>query len=449
LALELEAELIGTARLVLETRGIALERLAARSEAIGDDPSPAERLLLAHMAAETFPTTRPAEEAAALAERALAGDRLLREQGGESPILQYAIHALALADRLDVPIALLTRGLEDAQRRGVALGYVRILSVRADFYHRAGRLADCVADARLGLEVMEGEPSDVDARLLMVSLCHGLVDAGDATGAAEALREHGLAETATEDYFDNLLAFARARVRLALGDTEAAVAELLACGARQEAWGALNPAMIPWRSTAAPALVRLGRVEEACALAAEELERARAVGAPRALGMALRAVALLADRETQIALLEEAGELLADSPARLEHARVLADLGGALRRAGRRAEARERLEVALDMAHRCGAGELEQHARDELLAAGSRPRRIGLTGAESLTPSERRVAEMTAGGLSNRDVAQALFVTVKTVEMHLGRAYRKLGIRARGDLRAALAPDASERLPSR
>jgi DNA-binding CsgD family transcriptional regulator len=272
----------------------------------------------------------------------------------------------------------------------------------------------------------------------MMSLCHGLVDRGEPEGAAEALDRHDLAETAAGDYFDNLLAFARGRVKLALGQADAAVDELLACGARQEAWGALNPAMIPWRSTVAPALALTGRTDEARSLAAEEVERARSVGARRALGMALRAAGMLEERDEQIRVLEEAAAILADSPARLEQARALSDLGGALRRAGRRADARERLDLALDLAHHCGAAGLAEQARAELLAAGSRPRRTGLTGSAALTPSERRVAEVAARGLSNREIAQALFVTVKTVEMHLGRAYRKLDIRSRAELADAL-----------
>jgi DNA-binding CsgD family transcriptional regulator len=128
------------------------------------------------------------------------------------------------------------------------------------------------------------------------------------------------------------------------------------------------------------------------------------------------------------------------APARLEYARAVADLGAALRRAGHRAESREVLRVALDLAHTCGAITLTERARTELVAAGGRPRRLVLSGLDSLTPSERRVAQLAAGGLSNRDIAQNLFITTRTVEGHLTHAYQKLAITSREQLSAALTP---------
>ena len=131
-------------------------------------------------------------------------------------------------------------------------------------------------------------------------------------------------------------------------------------------------------------------------------------------------------------------EQLARSPARLEHARALTDLGAALRRANRRAEARKWLQDGLDLARRCGAGALAERARTEMRAAGGPSSEPEGTGVEQLTVSERRVAKLAADGLSNPEIAQALFVTRKTVETHLGRAYRKLGISGRGELANAL-----------
>ena len=136
--------------------------------------------------------------------------------------------------------------------------------------------------------------------------------------------------------------------------------------------------------------------------------------------------------------LREAAELAAASGARLEHARGLVELGAALRRANQRTAAREPLRTGLDLAYRCGAARLAQRARAELLAAGARPRRGALTGLEALTVSERRVAELAATGMSNPEIAQALFVTLNTVEGHLRHAYQKLSIGSRGQLPAAL-----------
>ncbi len=183
----------------------------------------------------------------------------------------------------------------------------------------------------------------------------------------------------------------------------------------------------------------MGEQDEARRLAAEELELARTWGAPRALGAALRAAGLVAGGKNGLTLLEEAVEVLADSPARLEHAKARTELGAALRRANRRAEAREQLRQALELATHCGAAPLAARAETELLATGARPRRISLSGVESLTPSERRVAVLAAEGPTNREIAQALFVTTRTVEVHLTSSYRKLNISSRSQLAAALA----------
>ena len=122
----------------------------------------------------------------------------------------------------------------------------------------------------------------------------------------------------------------------------------------------------------------------------------------------------------------------------------MTDLGAALRRAGHRAESREMLRSALDLANRCGALALTERARTELIAAGGRPRRLVLSGLDSLTPGERRVAQLAAAGLSNRDIAQNLFITARTVEGHLTHAYHKLDITSREQLPAALAASGGE-----
>jgi DNA-binding CsgD family transcriptional regulator len=217
---------------------------------------------------------------------------------------------------------------------------------------------------------------------------------------------------------------------------------MLDTGRRFESVGSRNPAFIAWRSPAALALHRLGEQGEARRLAGEELELARAWGAPRALGAALRAAGLIEGGEHGLTLLEEAVQALDGSPAKLEQAKARAELGAALRRANRRSQAREQLRHAVELATTCGATELAARAERELLATGARPRRVALSGVDSLTPSERRVAELAAEGPTNREIAQALFVTQRTVEVHLTSIYRKLAISSRSQLAAALAEPA-------
>jgi DNA-binding NarL/FixJ family response regulator len=139
-----------------------------------------------------------------------------------------------------------------------------------------------------------------------------------------------------------------------------------------------------------------------------------------------------------IARLREALAALGTSAVSVQRARAHAALGAALRRAGREVEARDPLRVAVDLAHRCGATALEEQALAELRASGARPRRRLITGAGALTDSERRVSELAARGRLNREIAEALVLTVATVEYHLRNAYRKLGIPSRTGLGEAL-----------
>jgi len=181
-------------------------------------------------------------------------------------------------------------------------------------------------------------------------------------------------------------------------------------------------------------------------LAAEQLALARKVGTPATLGVALRAHGAAADaahpgQHPAGKSLAEAVGLLETTPARYELALALAELGSFLRRSGRRADARGPLRRALDLAQRTGAAPLAERARRELLAAGARPRRTALTGPDALTSAERRVAGLAADGLSNRQIAQHLFITQPTVETHLRHAFQKLGIASRADLPGHLASE--------
>jgi DNA-binding CsgD family transcriptional regulator len=177
---------------------------------------------------------------------------------------------------------------------------------------------------------------------------------------------------------------------------------------------------------------------EARELADEELVLARRFGAAPALGVALRGRALVETGTLRRTLLTESAVVLEQSPARLEYARTLTELGAAERRAGKRTAAREPLRRAADIASACGARALAKRALEELVAAGARPRRVPLSGPESLTPSERRVTALAAGGASNREIARALVITTKTVETHLGHVFKKLDVSSRADLAGAL-----------
>ncbi|MFD9467421.1 LuxR C-terminal-related transcriptional regulator [Streptomyces sp. NPDC060027] len=236
---------------------------------------------------------------------------------------------------------------------------------------------------------------------------------------------------------------ALARLQRIRGRYEDCLATARKSGEICRALGFHNPGISAWRDDAALALHALGKTEEARAMVADELTMARHWNAPGFLGRSLRVSGLVAEDGDRLRFLWESQTILDSSLARLEHAKTLTALGAELRRHGSRTEARPLLRQALDLATQCNATPLMEVARTELAAAGGRPRRDALTGPAALTPSEHRIAELAATGATNRQIAQQLYVTPKTVEVHLSAAYRKLGITTRTQLTSALAPGPS------
>lgn len=176
-----------------------------------------------------------------------------------------------------------------------------------------------------------------------------------------------------------------ALLNLAQGNLEEAVDDLLVLGADLEDFGFLNPAAIPWRQEVVPALATLDRTGEAEAIVASAEELARAFGAPHVIGTVLRARGLIEPRERQIETLRSSVELLEEYGPPHELARSVFELGAALRRNRQRSESREPLRRAMELAHRAGAGGIETRAREELAAAGSRPRtKLEITSREEL-----------------------------------------------------------------
>jgi DNA-binding CsgD family transcriptional regulator len=229
------------------------------------------------------------------------------------------------------------------------------------------------------------------------------------------------------------LRYARGRLRLARHDAPGALDDLMAVGGELARDAIEGPALIPWRSAAA-----LAQAPDAEALAAEEHALAARFGAPRALGRALRVLAVVGSTPLRTERCRAAVAVLSPCEARLEYAHALCDLGASLRRERARRAAREPLREALDLAVRCGAAALARRAHEELVASGARPRRLAQSGRDALTPAELRVARLAARGLANREIARSLVLTVKTVETELSHVYAKLDIRSRRELAGAL-----------
>ena len=439
LALLLEGDLAAHAQEAgVERRAPAARRLERFAGLEG--ATPGERLVLASLAFERARASDSEREAAAHLEGALAGGWLPGEQDVDvaGPFYLLLVGLLA-TDALDLAEKCVERALADPRVRSSAPALAYLLEFRGWVSLRQGAVAHAAADARTALELLTARGITFGLAFALGLLVEALVEEGEVEAAESALLGSGLGDDIPPGMAINDLLEARGLLRLAQGRAREALDDLLEFGRRDELWGGASPLASRWRSRAALACAAAGDGDGARRMAADDLERARRWGAASGIGVALRAGALVGDGQSSVGLLREAVGVLEGSPARLEHARALVDLGAALRRANRRADARRELRAGLDLASRCGAWALAERARTELRAAGGRSSDPGGEGAARLTASERRVAELAAGGQSNPEIAQALFVTRKTVETHLGRVYRKLGVGGRGDLARALA----------
>ena len=328
-----------------------------------------------------------------------------------------------------------------ATRRGSRLTVAWQSVMRSDASLRLGEIRRAEAEARSALELFEEGSGESAFAWGTAHLLNALVARGALEEADELLRRGIVGPSPPPTLPTGLLLTARANLHLAQGRSTEALKDARAAGNLMAATIS-NPGCCGWRSSAALALAALDRHGEARAIVEEELADARRFAIPDAEGTALRTLGLVARGAEGLEALRASVAALEDAEGRLEHARSVLELGAALRRAGERAEARDVLREALDATARVGASGLADRAHEELVAAGARPRRDRrlLSGRESLTASEDRVAALAAEGLTNREIAQRLFVTIKAVQWHLRNVYRKLDVGSRGELPTALGP---------
>jgi DNA-binding NarL/FixJ family response regulator len=410
----------------------AQERLAALLERdYGDGPG--AKMLAATAAFAAMVSAGPRERAVEQALHSMGGGTLLESDNGL--FWMGAMLTLAIADH-PATGPLWEQTIAQAHRNGSLFSQLSISLWDGAFKLAQGELAEAEESLTNNLSETELYGIAVPQAIAYTNgfLGGARLEAGDLAGARQAVEDVTVAAGDTADG-TNFVRRTLVGIRLAEGNGEAALEA--AEDYERHAQRARNPAWAPWRSLKAQALGMLGRRVEAVALAREEVELARAWGAPTGLGRSLRVLGELLGRDGT-AELEQAVELLEASPQRIERARALAALGAELRRARRPTDAREPLRRALELAEVAGAKALEEHVRSELYATGARPRSTALDGVESLTERELRVATLAADGQTNRDIAQTLYVTPKTVEVHLSNAYRKLGIGSRRELPEAL-----------
>ncbi|MBV9939801.1 MAG: AAA family ATPase [Acidobacteriaceae bacterium] len=407
----------------------AIQRLCSDARA----GFPAEALAVARGIAMCL-AGRPSQEAAIHLEEALARAEARVEDWNVRAAL---LRSLVVAERFDKVTAALESMTTQAYRSGSARALIATFSTLGFLKLRLGALPEAESAARVALRVLQESDFRTGLPFTVAVLADVAIEAGEWDEAQALLalipQEGWPAGVATV-----LIPAARGRLRLAQGRPAEALTDFQRCAAMfsVEVWGTemRDVGYLHARAGAAQALIQLGEPNRALEAAQAELSDLRVHGTPRALGIALRVAGLAQRGKSGLELLAESVSMLANSPALLERAHSLVELGAALRRSGSRAAAREPLAEGLDLAARCGARPLAARAREELKATGARPRREWRTGLEALTPGELRVIRLAAEGHSNRDIAQQLYVTLKTIEGHLSRAYDKLGISSRSQL---------------
>jgi DNA-binding CsgD family transcriptional regulator len=403
----------------------------------GEPSDSGQRLALAGRADEEMNRGR-ADQAAALALLALQDGELMRATGSGVVLFFSTAIVLLYCDHLDAAEQVYREAARHGSEHGHRSAVASAQGFLAGVHHRRGELRHAERAGRQALETANGTSDVLRTTFAGAFLLDALVELGELGRATRLLSELGAQEQLHDALITNILQHARGRLRSAAGEHRRALADHLECGRRAAEWDMQTPAVANWRSLAAEAYAILGDHEAALDHAAAGTESARAFGSPRAIGMALRVEGAIA-KDTQ--RLQEAVAVLEQTPARLDHAHALVTLGCAQRRAGQRVLARATLGKGLRLARICGATPLARTADGELRILGSRTRRVTRSGRDVLTASEERVAALAASGYSNQQIAEALTVSIRTVETHLAHSYQKLAIIRRGQLAAILKSD--------
>jgi DNA-binding CsgD family transcriptional regulator len=418
----------------------ATERRAASLEARTPAGSSAAIAVQATLAFRDLLSGGPGWRVRERAAQALAEVRRSAASSSHLSNRQAPGMCLVWTDDLDGATELFTELVDTAARTGRQQIFEMFCALRGFTALLRGDLANAAADIEPVLAAALTRPTPDFAELVAsITIVRLLIDDAQPDLAEERARAARVPAGFERGFMAAHLRYASGAAQLAQGKFDEAATTLAATGELCETNGIRTPALFPWRSDLARALAGTPRHEEALQLAASDLRLADECDMDRARGHALRALGLLTGGTAGLRHLDAARQAFGRSPDRVLHGWASYEYGAALRRAGRRRDARAPLDAALDLGLRCGGKLLIERSQEELTALGARPRSVMLTGAESLTPSERRVCRLAVQGLRNSDIAQALFVSLRTVETHLGHAYRKLDITSRDELAHALA----------
>ncbi|WP_367127526.1 AAA family ATPase [Saccharothrix sp. HUAS TT1] len=394
------------------TRAAQVSGESAHHAPAGD--TPAERTVLALLAFTDLLGTSPATTAAARARAALA------EPGDLGWPHAAAAFALAAAGDPDTAVACLGRVLDTAAPTGWTRSLAALL--RALITVDTGDPADAAADASAAI----GALHTVDtARVVLATALHRQ---GDTPAALAALPDTGVDAPVLGRPLGLLL---RADAAELDGRPDEALRYLDRCAAETSQLGVANSVLAPWWLPSARLHAAAGRSREAAHAAATAWGAADRWDTPVSRGLALLAAGYAADRPG-VDLIADAVDVLARTPNTWHRVHAEAALGEALLRREDRGGARKWFRAAADRAARTGYRAVADRLRSRLVAAGGRLHR----GAdEGLTTAERRIAELAAAGVTNREIAERLRITLRTVETHLTNVYRKLDLPGRSALR--------------
>ena len=410
------------------------DRISALTERVGVD-SDASGIALG---VRSFVGAFANEPAGAMADLAARSLTMLDPDDLTLPVWYHLpCTALVMADRFDVASGVLEDGLAVARRLGAPSHLGVSLFLRGWIAYRQGQLDDAEADARAALEVQQLHGNDFLVPGPLALLVDVLRERDELDAADAALERYGYGTGDGDSLFHLFLLRSRGQLRGAQRRWDDWIADATRGIERYAANGGVCPGFLAFDADLVKAHAATGDMRPAVEHAHRALELARVSGGPRALAEGLRAVAMV-DPDAPADHGEQALDLFEQASAVLERAWTLHNLAVTNQRWGDGTRATELFAGALELADRCGAARLAAMARRALSATGARPRRTQLVGVGALTPSERRVTSLAALGRTNKEVAQELFVTVKTVETHLAHAYQKLQIGSRSELAAAL-----------
>ncbi|ATE54486.1 transcriptional regulator [Actinosynnema pretiosum] len=379
------------------------------------------------------PDTAPVNEAVRVLQVGAASKSSLEPSG-------FALLVLLYADRFEEARSWCELLIELARDRGVPAWQATFAEIRAQIAARTGDLPSAVRHAHAALASTSARGWGAAVGVPLGVLVEALVDMGRFAEAEEALNRP-VPPTMFQTRWGLHHLHARGRYHLATGRPHAALGDFLAVGERLRLWDLDLPALIPWRTGAAEAHLGLGDRAAAARLLAEQ-SALPGGGGPRLRGTALRVGAAAAEPGLRVRLAKEAVDQLEIAGDRLELARAFVELCAAFRACGDPRRARTVARRALLVAEGCRAEPLVEALAGHSGAGHPEPRQDPAPGVEdvcSLTGAERRVAELAAVGATNREIARTLVVTVSTVEQHLTKVYRKLSVRRRTELPAALA----------